>query len=423
MSPTDRPADAHAPHSKDFFLARQPILDRQQNLVAYELLCRNAASGPAAIADDLSATASVFAHVAELGLENVVGDVMGFVNIDAAVLLSEFIKFLPADKVVLEILETVEATPAVLERVATLKQAGYRFALDDVISNSADVRKLTPLVEIVKIDIMGMPHAQLCQLARSLRVPERKLLAEKVETRAEFDMCLALGFDYFQGYYFAKPLVMKGKKLAPSELAIVQLLQLIDSDADNSEIEARIKGDAMIAINILRLVNTPAAGSKTRIDSLGQALMVLGRRQLQRWLQVLLYARPDKGGGGSSLLSLAIYRAKLLELMTARLYPRQSAMADTAFSVGVMSLMETLFAIPLAELLSTMDVGDEVSTALLERGGQYGAMLAIVEDIEKGEHSSTLPLAALHQLGISAETLCELQLRAVEWTTIVARST
>ena len=152
--------------ARDFFLARQPILNRDQQLVAYELLFRSAAAGPAGVTDDVAATASVIEHASELGLVNVIGSSLGFVNIDATVLMSDFVRFLPREKVILEILETVEVTDEVVARVIELSNEGYRFALDDVVIDSVQLRRLLPLVEIVKIDIMGMSQRDLAALFR-----------------------------------------------------------------------------------------------------------------------------------------------------------------------------------------------------------------------------------------------------------------
>jgi EAL and modified HD-GYP domain-containing signal transduction protein len=412
------------PHAKEFFLGRQPILNRDQNLVAYELLFRNAASGAANVVDDLSATAAVIAHVAELGMEHVIGDMLGFVNVDAAVLMSDVVRFLPPKKVILEILETVEATPQLLERVAELVEAGFRFALDDVIIESVDVQKLMPLMEIIKVDIKDMPPGKLTALSQVLRGSQKKMLAEKVESQAEFELCLTLGFDYFQGYYFAKPVVLSGKKIGPSELAILQLMGLINSDADSSVIERSIKQDAALSLNLLRLVNTPAAGAKTRIDSLGQALVVLGRRQLQRWLQILLYAKPGKAGQFTSpLLQMATTRGKLLELMAQKLRPRQRNIADIAFTVGIMSLMDALFGMPMNEILTKVVVVEEVSSALIARHGLYGEMLKLAEYIEHLEEADALLVPTLKKLQLSVEDLYELQLAAFEWTDKIAQST
>ena len=409
---------------REFFLARQPILDREQGLIAYELLFRRAAIGPADVVDDLEATAAVIEHTAALGLENVIGDVLGFINVDEAVLMSDIIRFMPAGKVVLEILETVTASPALIERVRELAAAGYTFALDDVITHSEHLAGLMPFVKIIKIDVTGMPAQLLQDLSQAFQAGGKVLLAEKVETIEEFNACLGLGFSYFQGYYFARPLVLSGKKLAPSQLTVVQLLSLITADADSARIEATIKQDASIGLMLLRLVNTPGVGAANRIDSLPQALLVLGRRQMQRWLQILLYAQPGKDRGGTSpLLALATTRGKLLELMADKLMPGQRVMADTAFTVGIMSLMDALFGQTMASMLSQIVVSDEISEALLHRTGLLGDMLNLASYIERIDDSRELMAPVLKRLHLSPEELLAMQLGAFEWSNQLSGST
>ncbi len=408
-------------HATEFFLARQPILNRTQHLVAYELLFRSAAVGPANVIDNVAATASVMSHVAELGMENVVGHSLGFVNIDAAVLMSDFINFLPADKVVLEILETVKVTPEIIQRVTALVQAGYTFALDDVVVQSEDVRQLLPLVHIIKIDIMGMAQSVLMALSRQLKQGNKKLLAEKVETHAEFQMCLDLGFDYFQGYYFARPAILSGKKISPSQLAVMQLMNQIIADEDSVDLERTIKHDASLSLNLLRLVNAAGTGVRQRIESVGQALAIMGRQQLQRWLQILLYANPETADNLSSpLLLLATTRGKLLELMTQKLHPGDRAMMDKSFTVGIMSLMDTLFGLPMDKILAQLAVADEVKEALMYRRGEFGEMLKLAEYIERLEQAGPLLMPTLKKLQLSIEDLSELQLKAFQWTNSIA---
>lgn len=409
------------PRVKEFFLARQPILNSDQDLVAYELLFRRAATGPANVVDDLAATASVIAHASELGIANVIGASLGFFNVDAAVLMCDFVNFLPCEKVVLEILETVEVTPELVARVTELVEHGFTFALDDVISHSEALQKLLPLVKIIKIDITGMSKDELTRLTSHFRLDGKLLLAEKVETIQQFQDCMELGFHYFQGYYFARPVILSGKKLAPSQLAIMQLMTLIAEDAETSEIEVSIKKDASLVLTLLRLANTPGMGVTQRIDSLGQALTVLGRRQLQRWLQIILYAEHHKGSHFTSpLLQLATTRGKLLELITETLQPGQRAMADTAFTVGIMSLMDTLFGQSMQEILGQVSVIDEVSDALLYRKGFYGDLLKLAEYIEQIEKTGALLIPTLQKLGLSIEDLYSLQLSAFEWSNNVS---
>ena len=406
----------------NFFLARQPILNRGQRLVAYELLFREAgAYNGARVTDDAEATATVIANAAELGMEQVVGDQMAFVNVDEVGLMSDFIHFLPNDKVILEILETVRATPEVLARVLELKRAGFRFALDDVIGQTDDVQKLTPLCDVIKVDIKDMRPGTLPALAKVLRNPRQKLLAEKVETQEEFEECMQLGFEYFQGYYFARPVILSGKKISPSQLSVLHLLELIDRDASSQDIERSVKHDALITLNLLRLVNTPAVGARQRINSVGHALMVLGRRQLKRWLQILLYV---KTGGAqeftSPLLQLATTRGKTMELIVETRMPGQRVSADIGFTVGVMSLMDTLFSIRMHDVLESVNVLDDVRAALLHRSGDYGAMLGLIEHIEQNRDRQILA-NMLHQLQLTPAQLYAIQLTAIEWVTEYAR--
>jgi EAL and modified HD-GYP domain-containing signal transduction protein len=407
---------------REFYLGRQPILDRNQALFGYELLFRNAPVGPANVTNELTATAAVIAHASQLGMEKTIGDALGFVNVDASVLMTDIFSFLPREKVVLEIVDTMQATPQILTRMQELVGHGFSFALDDVTGDTGKVAELLPLVEYVKMDMRNIPLSTLMKLAPRFRQDKKKLVAEKVETREEFKNCLDLGFDYFQGYYFAKPVIMSGKKLSPSQLAVMELMTLVTSEADNQDIERAIKRDVSLALNLLRLVNTPAVGARQRIDSLSQAVTILGRRQLQRWLQIMLYAEPSKRGHSMTpLLMLATTRGRLLELLAGKLRPSHRGVADIAFTVGIMSLMDTLFGIPMSEILAQIPVNEEVSEALLYRGGFFGDLLKLAECIERIEEMDDHIIPTLRDLAMSTDELVELEMAAFEWSDNVVR--
>jgi EAL and modified HD-GYP domain-containing signal transduction protein len=402
---------------RDFYLGRQPILDRQSALFGYELLFRNAATGPAQFDTDLTATASVIAHAAQLGLDRVMGDALAFINVDAAVLASDIFVFLPREKVVLEV-EQGSANDATLGRIGELRGHGFRFALDaDPVS---DPSKLLPLFDYVKMDLRRVPVAQLAHQIAPFK--GRKLLAQKVETRDEFQACLDLGFDYFQGFYFAKPAVISGKKLSPAQRAVVELMTLITSDAENAAIEKAVKKDVPLALNLLRLVNTPAVGIPRRIDSVAQALMILGRRQLQRWLQIMLYAEPAKRAQGMTpVLMLATTRGRLLELLAQRLRPSQRGISDIAFTVGIMSLMDALFGIPMDEVVGQIPVSDEIREALLDRTGFFGELLKLTECLERMDDMVDQVMPTLKELAIGTDELVELEMAAFQWSDTVVR--
>ena len=405
----------------EFFLARQPILGRDQHLVAFELLFRTAGATEAHVTDDVAATAAVISHASQLGMETVVGSQLAFVNVTEAALMSDYVRFLPPDKVILEILETVKASPHLIARIEELRTLGFKFALDDIVAESADFTAFVDLVDVIKVDVKAVDPQRLPGLTASLHLLGKTLLAEKVETLEEFRHCLALGFEYFQGYYFARPTIMSGRTIAPSEMAILDLLKLIDSDADNLTIEIAVKRDTLISLNLLRLVNTAAAGVGARIDTVGQALASLGRQQLQRWLQILLYAAPGaKVEMNLPLLQMATARGKLLELMSLKLHPGQRAAADTAFTVGILSLTDALFSIPLKDILDTVDVADDVRAALLEREGEFGDMLKVVELVEKAVAGKPLA-AALRRLDMSVKDLRDIEMAAFEWLNVLAQ--
>jgi EAL and modified HD-GYP domain-containing signal transduction protein len=407
--------------ARDFYLGRQPLLDRNQALFGYELLFRSTSVGGANVESGLSATAATIAHAAQLGLARSIGDATCFLNVDADVLMSDMFAFLPRERTVLELVASVEPTDAVLWRIAELAGHGFRFAAEGA-APGAQLQRLLPLVDFVKMDLRAMPIVSLLALVPRVREAGKKLVAEKVETREEYKTCLDLGFDYFQGYYFAKPAVLGGRKLSPSQLAVLELLQLVTSDAENVEIERAVKREVSLGVNLLRMVNTPAVGLRQRVESLSQALIILGRRQLQRWLQIMLYAEPaSRGHSMSPLLMLATTRARLMELLAQRLRPGQRNVADIAFTVGIMSLMDALFSMPMADIVEQIPVIDEVSGALLGRSGFFGELLRLAESIERMEEGEDLVTPALHELAMSGDDLAELEMSAFEWSDNVVR--
>ena len=411
---------------RNFYLARQPVLDRNQALYGYELLFRGSAQGaadidPAAIGSGLSASASVIHHASQLGLPRAIGDATAFLNVDKEVLMSDMFAFLPRERTVLEIVRSVEPDDAVIGRMTELASHGFRFAAE-ASAHGASLARLLPVIDFVKMDLRELPVVTLLSLAPRLRTTGKRLVAEKVETHTEYRTCLDIGFDYFQGYYFAKPTVMAGRKLSPSQTTVLDLMNLVTSEADNSEIEKVVKRELTLGLNLLRLVNTPAVGATRRIESISQALILLGRRQLQRWLQILLYAEPGvRGHSQTPLLMLATTRARLMELLAQRLRPGQRNVADVAFTVGMMSLMDTLFCIPMQDIVEQIPVIDEVRHALLVRQGFFGELLRLAESIEQMDDANDAVMPALHELALDGDDLAELEVSAFEWSDKVVR--
>ena len=368
------------PHHSQIFLGRQPILGREQQLLAYELLFRDGpilTANRAEIVDPSQATATVIANAfTELSANEALGPYRGYINVEQEFLFNDLIEALPPEVVVLEILETVEPTPEVIARCTQLRDKGFSLAIDDVVEISDAARPLLELADIIKVDVLGLDAEKLTTLVQRLKPFGKKLLAEKVESAEQVDLCRRLGFELFQGYYFAKPALIVGKKLNPSQLALLRLLALVLQDADTSQIENAFKVEPGLTVNMLRLTNSVSNGLSTRITSLRHAITILGRRQLQRWLQLLIYTNPKGGSQGDNpLLQLAATRGRLLELLSDRILPRNREFADQGFMVGIMSLMPALLGVTMEEILTHLPVAQRVRLALIEQTGQHGQLL------------------------------------------------
>lgn len=367
----------------EIFLGRQPILDRKHNLYAYELLFRNSSQNSANVEDNMVASTRVISHAfTDLGLEQALGPYKGFINCDETLLLSDILEILPSEKIVLEVLETVKITPAIVDRCRELKARGFMLALDDFVRMEEQFLPLMELVDVVKVDLPQLKAGELKTVAQKLKNWPVKILAEKVDSRELANECQELGFAYFQGYYFARPTIVAGRKLGHSQMALMQLLSLVMEDADTAKLESVFKHEPGLTVNLMRLTNSVATGCRVRVTSLRHAISVLGRRQLQRWLQLLLYTT-SSSGTMSPLMMMAATRGRFMELLAEKLGGRE--LVDEAFMTGIISLMPALLSAPMEEILKTINLAPAVHTALQEGTGLLGAMLHLTEALESGD--------------------------------------
>lgn len=408
------PADPQQQESQ-IFLGRQPILNRNQDLVAYELLFRSGQQNFASFTDGVQATATVIVNAfTEMSLGEVLGHCRGFINVDENFLLSDVLELLPPQSVVLEILETVVPTPEVVARCRELKALGFTLALDDVIQLGPEYDELLELVSIIKVDLQPLSVPALEALVRQAKPLKKFLLAEKVDSQEQMQHCLDLGFDLFQGYYFAKPTVMTGKRLSPSHLSLMKLLGLVLADAEIHRLESAFKPEPGLTMNMLRLANSVGMGLTSRITSLKHALIVMGQRQLQRWLQLLLFAAGKTETGRNPLLQLAATRGRFMELLAQAVMPGVQRFADQAFMVGILSLMPVLVNQSIEEVLAPLGLTQEVMQALCTSEGQLAQLLKIVIADEQNEPEKImLALAQLPRLDLSTVSRCLAQ--ALAW--------
>lgn len=309
-----------------------------------------------------------------------------------------------------------------LERCRELKAAGFKLALDDVIRLDDDFVELISLVDIIKVDIQYLANDQLTQLVAKLKPLGKQLLAEKVDSREQMELCQKLGFTLFQGYYFARPTVIAGKRLDHSQLTLLKLMGLLLSDAEIPALEAALKPEPGLTVSLLRMTNSVGAGSRQRITSLRHAITVLGRRQLQRWLQLLVFTSGKQGGRSNPLLMLAATRGRLMELLAADLQPGDTVFADHAFMVGIMSLMPAVVGLSLADIVTQLGLAVDVRDALCDGQGRLGDMLRLAESSENGE-LDLLASNLAHLPGLGPKLLNRAQAEALQWANSIVQET
>jgi c-di-GMP-related signal transduction protein len=399
------------------FLGRQPILDRNQNLVAFELLFRVDKDAEVANeTNELSATANVIVNAyGQLGLQNVLNKQRGFINISIELLMSDVILLLPCKHVVLEVMESIEVTDEIIKRCTELKEMGYQFALDDVVKLNDGIEQMLSIVNIVKVDVLELEEETLTTLVNELKRWPVLLVAEKVESHEQANRCMELGFQMFQGYYFAKTEVISGKRADPAKMSLLKLLTLVMGDCEIEEIEKEFKHQPGLSYNLMRMVNSVAGGLPQKINSIKHSIMVLGRKQLQRWMQLLLYAsdKPDESMS-NALMQTAAARGKIMELIATADRPHDKNHQERAFMVGILSLLDVLLGIEMQQIVDKLGIPEDMSQALLTREGRLGQELKLVEANEQGEIASIQTI--LSELGfMTLSELTDVELEALGW--------
>mgnify|MGYP000852416676 CR=1 FL=1 len=401
--------------SSSVYVGRQPIFNRELQVYAYELLFRNSEGyNAASVIGDDSATAQVIVNAfAEIGLSNLVGQHKAFLNFTEQFLLRENNHIFPVNQVVIELLETVQPTQAVIHATRSLRDQGYIIALDDFFYHDA-LKPLVELAHIIKVDILAVGIRQLpahVQLIRATNASVR-LLAEKVETREQFELCKALGMDYFQGYFFARPQIVKGQALANNKLAILNLLSRVyDPDIDMGELADIIGHDVGLTHKLLAFVRSYPGNESIQINSIKDAVLRFGLQKLQSWVSVLVLAGKDDKT--PELFKTALIRARFLQLLAENANLPQK---DSFFMVGLFSCLDALMDADMSSLMQTMPLHESIKVALISKQGIMGDALTCVLAIEQGNLSQVV----FAQTNINEISNCYMQ--AMKWTTLACAS-
>jgi len=403
------------PERQELFLGRQPILDLNQEIIGYELLFRSSECNRSDFDSQDLASASVIADaLANFGLHEVLGDKAGFINVTEDVLLSETIELLPRAQIVLELLETMPLNEKNHTRALALKAQGFRLALDDHTYSSTNAA-FYQLVDIVKINLIDTPNEALSEMVEKLRRYPVVLLAECVETLEQFEECRELGFELFQGYFFARPVVLKRKAPDVSKIGMLKLLESLRRDIDIEDIETVFRNYPDLSYNLIKLVNSVNIGLRAKIKNLRHAIMILGVDKLRRWVQLAVYACSARGGINNPLLEMAAVRGRFMEylIMLRHGVPRDNEAVEEAFMAGIMSLMDVLFETSMEQILQELNMSDAVTEALLNREGELGGLLALAETLELVNFGEVQSL--VEATNIPLDRLLEAQLDAYKW--------
>ncbi|MBI3473090.1 MAG: EAL domain-containing protein [Candidatus Solibacter usitatus] len=397
------------------FVARQAIVDRQQRLCGYELLFRSGVDSVLSGvngANGCSATSQVIRNsMISIGLDKISGGKPALINFPREALLNGYANLLPPDGVVIEILESVEPDAEVIAACRDLKRQGYKLAVDDF-TGDRTLEPLIALADILKVDFRATSEEERASLVKRYRKGKLKLLAEKVETDLEFQRALQMGYDCFQGYFIGRPATISTKEIPGYKLNYMQILREVHRpEIDMKKVEALLRPEASLTYHLFRYVNSALFGHSQEIRSIRQAMVIMGERDLRRWISVatLPAMAQDKP---MELAIQAAVRARFCELLG-----EQASCPDPdLFLIGMFSLLDAMLDRPMEELLGELGVASSVRRVLLgsaPAGDRPALVLDAVRAYEAAEWEAAT--ASATSLGVSEEVLPSLYAQSTEW--------
>jgi EAL and modified HD-GYP domain-containing signal transduction protein len=392
------------------FVARQPILNSSLKTSAYELLFRSGNNNCFDADDADQATLSVINNTfLGIDMEAVTGGKKAFINCTRYLLLSPYLELLPPDKVVIEILEDVKPDQKIYDACARLKSKGYTLALDDF-EYSADYDALIDLVDIIKVDFMISNPAERKEYAERFLKRNIAMLAEKVECQEEVDQALEWGYTLFQGYFFSKPVIIEQARPPEYKIAKLQLLSEVNrADFDFARAEYILKHDPTLAIKLLKYVNSAGMGVRNEIQSIRQAMTLLGRNNIRKWISVLILSSLGDEKP-AELLRQSIVRARFCELLG---QGQATEVQESLFLTGMLSLLDAMMNQPKEELFSDLPVPEVVKETLMGKTSPLSSPLLTSQAFEVGEWDMLSAYA--EKFSVPEDKLPELYQEAISW--------
>ncbi len=393
------------------FIARQPIFDTRQKVYGYELLFRSGLDNVFRSSDPDQATSKVLTDsLALFNMSTLTGGKRGFINITRDILLKDYLHLIPKDQIVVEILETIQPEPEVIEACQRLKKAGYLLAMDDFIYSDA-YKPLVDLADFIKVDFLQTGEEECQALIRRCESRGIRFLAEKVENFKTFDEAKKIGYSYFQGYFFSKPTVLSQKDIPKFKLHYMRILREIHRpEMEFGRLGEYIKQEVSLSYKLLRYINSAFFSLRNQITSIKQALVLLGEKEIKNWISLVALA----GMGNDKPEELAvqsIIRAKFCQVLAP--YAGLAQKAEDLFLLGLLSMIDAFLDRPMEEVLKEIPIDDEIKKALLGFASPMGKVYHFVRAYEKGDWE-TVNQQRLH-FGINEAVLPRLYFTSVEW--------
>ena len=402
---------------EEAFIGRQAILDQQKKVYAYEILFRSGLKN--AFDPNLDgniATQSVMVNaMLDFGMNKLVSDKRAFINFTEQNLLTRAPKLLPSENVVVEILETVQPTPEILQVVQELKEAGYKIALDDFVLLPG-YEPLIEMADIIKVDFRITTDPEERKSMREILPKHVRLLAEKIETEEEFQQALEYGYVLFQGYFFCKPAVLHQKRLTSNALSKIRLLREVNrQNVDFSAITGVISSDTNLVHKLLTYINSAGIGLTNHVSNLKQATVLLGTSGVLRWV-TLVSLQTFSEDKPPELFTLSLLRAKFCELIAQSL-KRPGLTPDTGFLLGMFSLLDVLLSLPMEDVLKEVALADDINAALLGEDNDLRRLLDLVIAYEKGDWDAVITCS--DRLNLPADQLKPTYDNVLEWYNVL----
>ncbi len=391
--------------------ARQPIFDRHLDVFAYELLFRQGDDNCANVSDGDAASAKVILNsFTESPYENVLEGKKGFINFTRPLLRDT--PPVSGDQIVIEVLEGIDVDDSVVSDVKNLKKSGYTIALDDYVYDEGH-HKLLELADIIKIDVLGKSESTIGDELRVLKDYHVDFLAEKIETKEVFEQCQQMGFSFFQGFFLSKPNVIKGKRIAGDEQGVMRFLQVLqDRKSGFGELEMAVASSPSLTFKLLSLINSSAFSFSRSIDSIKQALTLLGLAKIRTWGSML--ALSELSSKPKVLCAHALIRAQMCKLLAESVSKSNELDGDSLFTAGLLSLMDAFLDMKMEAIVKSLGLSTWLAETIIERKGNMGLLLDTAILYETAEFGR-INWHGLRRLGFQPDDIQNAYYESAQW--------